>query len=168
VLLYTDGLSEARNPAEDEYGEARLEKLVRDCQSLPVAELVGAACMTLRSSAPECRCEMTSRSWLSAALGPLPAINATAFKKNGSRREISLPLFILSAFHKTTVWKCLLRCRHRAGDPLAPASPVGADRRLALGGIPPRLSSTFHNARFPFPIALLVVATRVPTTVRTV
>src|SRR6516165_3804735 len=42
VLLYTDGLSEARNPAEDEYGEARLEELVSDCESLPVAELVGA------------------------------------------------------------------------------------------------------------------------------
>jgi len=42
VLLYTDGLSEARNSAEDEYGEARLEKLVSDCQSLPAPELVGA------------------------------------------------------------------------------------------------------------------------------
>ncbi len=34
LILFTDGLSEARNPAEEEYGEERLIRIAGNCHSL--------------------------------------------------------------------------------------------------------------------------------------
>lgn len=42
ILLYTDGLSEAVNKSDVEYGTERLCKIVRDCHSLPPEELISA------------------------------------------------------------------------------------------------------------------------------
>ena len=46
--------------------------------------------------------------------------------------------------------------------------PVRGFEQASKGPTKWYLGLTFRNVRFPFPIALLVVATRVPTTVRTV
>jgi sigma-B regulation protein RsbU (phosphoserine phosphatase) len=40
LLAYTDGLSEAMNPAEEEWGEERLLAAFRDCDGLPAAEAI--------------------------------------------------------------------------------------------------------------------------------
>lgn len=37
MLLYTDGVTEARNPAGDFYGTERLLRLLRECTGLPAA-----------------------------------------------------------------------------------------------------------------------------------
>jgi phosphoserine phosphatase RsbU/P len=42
LLLYTDGLTEARNKADEEYGEERLLSLVRECHALRAEALVDA------------------------------------------------------------------------------------------------------------------------------
>jgi sigma-B regulation protein RsbU (phosphoserine phosphatase) len=41
LLLYTDGLSEARDHQSTEYGDARLNALLRESHQLPAAALVG-------------------------------------------------------------------------------------------------------------------------------
>jgi sigma-B regulation protein RsbU (phosphoserine phosphatase) len=41
LVLYTDGLSEARDRANIEYGDDRLPALLRACQALPARDLVG-------------------------------------------------------------------------------------------------------------------------------
>jgi sigma-B regulation protein RsbU (phosphoserine phosphatase) len=40
LILYTDGISEAENPAEDEWGEDALISAVRTCASAPPAEMI--------------------------------------------------------------------------------------------------------------------------------
>jgi serine phosphatase RsbU (regulator of sigma subunit) len=40
LLLYTDGLSEARNHDDCEYGDDRLPTLLGECQKLPAVALV--------------------------------------------------------------------------------------------------------------------------------
>jgi sigma-B regulation protein RsbU (phosphoserine phosphatase) len=54
-LLYTDGLTESRNPSNLEYGEERLIALVSGKRALPPHDLL-SACLTdlagFRSSAP--------------------------------------------------------------------------------------------------------------------
>jgi phosphoserine phosphatase RsbU/P len=40
ILLYTDGVTEAFNKEEEEYGDERLENLLPSLQPLPVAEIV--------------------------------------------------------------------------------------------------------------------------------
>ena len=41
LLLYTDGLSEARDSTDSEYGENRLQLLLGEASQLPAAALVG-------------------------------------------------------------------------------------------------------------------------------
>jgi phosphoserine phosphatase RsbU/P len=41
LVLYTDGLSEARDRTNVEYGDDRLPALLRECQALPARDLVG-------------------------------------------------------------------------------------------------------------------------------
>ena len=41
LVLYSDGITEALNPAGEEYGEARLEALVTECSGRPLAEIQG-------------------------------------------------------------------------------------------------------------------------------
>jgi sigma-B regulation protein RsbU (phosphoserine phosphatase) len=40
LILYTDGMSEAENPAEEEWGEAALIATVRACSGLPPSEMI--------------------------------------------------------------------------------------------------------------------------------
>jgi len=42
LILYTDGISEAENPAEDEWGEEALVAATRTCASAPPAEMISA------------------------------------------------------------------------------------------------------------------------------
>jgi sigma-B regulation protein RsbU (phosphoserine phosphatase) len=42
LLIYSDGIPEACNPREEEFGEARLSRLVRGSRYLPAAELCAA------------------------------------------------------------------------------------------------------------------------------
>ena len=42
LILYTDGVSEARSPTNEEYGEMRLLGLLAERRELPPAELIGA------------------------------------------------------------------------------------------------------------------------------
>ena len=42
LLLYTDGVTEAINPREEEFGRERLANLVRQEMALPAPELVGS------------------------------------------------------------------------------------------------------------------------------
>src|SRR5262249_49917669 len=39
LLLYTDGMSEAENPAEDEWGEDALIAATRSCADLPLRQM---------------------------------------------------------------------------------------------------------------------------------
>jgi phosphoserine phosphatase RsbU/P len=41
LVLYTDGLSEARDRGEVEYGDGRIHSLLNQCAELPVASVVG-------------------------------------------------------------------------------------------------------------------------------
>jgi sigma-B regulation protein RsbU (phosphoserine phosphatase) len=41
ILMYTDGVSEAMDSAEEEYGEKRLARLAARYRDLPLAELLG-------------------------------------------------------------------------------------------------------------------------------
>jgi sigma-B regulation protein RsbU (phosphoserine phosphatase) len=41
LVLYTDGVTEAMNPAQEEYGNARLEALLDNAQALPSGRLLG-------------------------------------------------------------------------------------------------------------------------------
>jgi serine phosphatase RsbU (regulator of sigma subunit) len=45
LLLYSDGLSEAENPAGEEYGQERLEKLLAANRNFSAAKLL-SACLT--------------------------------------------------------------------------------------------------------------------------
>ena len=49
ILLYTDGLSEARNAADEEYGEARLRALASRHQTTPAPALVSACVQEVTS-----------------------------------------------------------------------------------------------------------------------
>jgi sigma-B regulation protein RsbU (phosphoserine phosphatase) len=40
LVLYTDGLSEARDEANVEYGDDRLPSVLHDCQTLPARALI--------------------------------------------------------------------------------------------------------------------------------
>jgi sigma-B regulation protein RsbU (phosphoserine phosphatase) len=40
LILYTDGVSEAENPAEEEWGEAALISTARACSGLPPSEII--------------------------------------------------------------------------------------------------------------------------------
>ena len=42
LVLYTDGLTEARDAAGLEYGEERLDDVLRRCRPAPAAELIAA------------------------------------------------------------------------------------------------------------------------------
>ena len=41
LVLYTDGLSEARSRVNSEYGGARLQSFLGECHELPAAALIG-------------------------------------------------------------------------------------------------------------------------------
>jgi sigma-B regulation protein RsbU (phosphoserine phosphatase) len=49
LLLYTDGLSEARNEAGEEYGSKRLAEVLRDCDVLSPQALIAACVADLRA-----------------------------------------------------------------------------------------------------------------------
>jgi serine phosphatase RsbU (regulator of sigma subunit) len=49
VLAYTDGVSEARNDADDEFGEARLRALIEGCRALTAAEVCTTVLAAIRS-----------------------------------------------------------------------------------------------------------------------
>jgi serine phosphatase RsbU (regulator of sigma subunit) len=49
LVLYTDGVTESFNDAEEEFGEARLLEAIRSHRHLPPREIVGAIVETLRS-----------------------------------------------------------------------------------------------------------------------
>jgi sigma-B regulation protein RsbU (phosphoserine phosphatase) len=49
LLLYSDGLSEARNPLDEEYGAARLSRLVREHHALPSQPLIHACLRDLKT-----------------------------------------------------------------------------------------------------------------------
>lgn len=51
LLLYTDGLSEARDLADLEYGDNRIHSLLSDCAQLPVASVVGCLLEDVRTFA---------------------------------------------------------------------------------------------------------------------
>ena len=51
LLLYTDGLSEARDLAEAEYGDSRIHSLLSDCAQLPAASVVGRLLEDVRAFA---------------------------------------------------------------------------------------------------------------------
>lgn len=51
LLLYTDGLSEARDVANLEYGDSRIHSLLSDCSQLPAASLVGRLLEDVRTFA---------------------------------------------------------------------------------------------------------------------
>lgn len=51
LLLYTDGLSEARDLADLEYGESRIHSLMSDCAQLPAASVVNRLLEDVRAFA---------------------------------------------------------------------------------------------------------------------
>ncbi len=56
LMAFTDGVTEALNPAEEEFGEARLKELIRRVAHLPVTEITAAISQELRdwiSTAPQ-------------------------------------------------------------------------------------------------------------------
>ncbi len=56
LMAFTDGVTEALNPAEEEFGEKRLKELIRRVAHLPVTEMTAAISQELRnwiSSAPQ-------------------------------------------------------------------------------------------------------------------
>jgi sigma-B regulation protein RsbU (phosphoserine phosphatase) len=56
LLFYTDGISEAENPAEDEWGENALIAAARRCQGRPAQEMITrimAAADTFAAGAPQ-------------------------------------------------------------------------------------------------------------------
>jgi predicted permease len=48
LLLFTDGVSEAHNPADEEYGEERLKELLKTYSDLPAPEMASAMLSELR------------------------------------------------------------------------------------------------------------------------
>ncbi len=48
LIAFTDGVTEALNPAEEEFGEERLKELIRRVAHLPVIEITGAISKELR------------------------------------------------------------------------------------------------------------------------
>jgi len=56
LILYTDGVSEAENPAEEEWGEAALISTVRACSAVPPSEIISRviqAADTFAAGAPQ-------------------------------------------------------------------------------------------------------------------
>ncbi|HUI54199.1 MAG TPA: SpoIIE family protein phosphatase [Bryobacteraceae bacterium] len=56
LILFTDGVSEAENPAEEEWGEEALVKAVRGCSGLPPSEMIASimqAADAFASGAPQ-------------------------------------------------------------------------------------------------------------------
>jgi sigma-B regulation protein RsbU (phosphoserine phosphatase) len=49
MILFSDGVSEAHNPAEEEYGEQRLKELLRKVSHLPVNDMAGAVMQELKN-----------------------------------------------------------------------------------------------------------------------
>ena len=56
LVFYTDGVSEAENPVEDEWGEAALIAAARSCREQPAMEMITrimAAADTFAAGAPQ-------------------------------------------------------------------------------------------------------------------
>ena len=49
LMLFSDGVSEAHNPAEEEYGEERLKELLRKVAQLPVNDMAAAVMQDLKN-----------------------------------------------------------------------------------------------------------------------